>query len=132
MNIPEITTEVKQGARSESFTPVLAPEKPPVNGDGDRGSTETVNRHSEAGSRQSRQSRSLSRDEIDNLVSDMEDRLASNNVKLTFNILEESNTIQVEVLDSDGNTIRKIPGDEMVKLSKSLKNLDRGFLNKLS
>ena len=49
----------------------------------------------------------------------MEDQLANNNVKLKFNVLDESNTIQVEILDSDGNTIRKIPGDDLVKLSKS-------------
>lgn len=129
MNIPEMTNEVKQGARSESFAPVQAPERPPGNSDGVRIPSDAVSRHSETGSRQPR---NFSRDEIDNLVSDMEDQLAANNVKLTFNVLEESNTIQVEILDSDGNTIRKIPGDELVELSKSLKNLDRGFLDKIS
>ena len=129
MNIPEITNDMKQGARSESFAPVQAPEKPPGNSDGGRIPSDAVNRHSEADSRQPRNN---SREEIDNLVSDMKDQLAANNVKLTFNVLEESNTIQVEILDSDGNTIRKIPGDELVKLSESLKNLDRGFLDKIS
>ncbi len=129
MNIPEITNDVKQGTRSESYAPVQATERPPGNSDGVRVSSDAVNRHSET---DSRQSRNFSRDAVDALVSDMENQLAANNVKLKFNVLDESNTIQVEILDSDGNTIRKIPGDDLVKLSKSLKNLDRGFLDKIS
>ena len=129
MNIPEITNDVKQGTRSESFAPVQAPDRPPGNSDSVRIPSEAVNRHGEA---DSRQSRNFSRETIESLVSDTEDQLATNNVKLKFNVLEEDNTIQVEILDSDGNTIRKIPGDDLVKLSKSLKNLDRGFLDKIS
>lgn len=129
MNIPEITNDVKQGARSESLAPVQAAETPPGDGNGVRVPSDAVNRHSEAGSRQSR---NFSREEVDALVSGMEDQLASNNVKLKFNVSEENDTIQVEILDSEGNTIRKIPEDDLVKLSKSLKNLDRGFLDEIS
>jgi len=51
---------------------------------------------------------------------------------LKFNVLEENDTIQVEIIDSDGKTIRKIPEDDLLKLSESLKNLGKGFLDKVS
>lgn len=129
MNIPEIINDVKQGPRSESAIPVQATGRPPGNDNGVKVPSDAVNRHSETDSKQSRQ---FSRESVDNLVAEMEDQLAANKVQLKFNVLEENNTIQVEILDSDGNTIRKIPGDDLVKLSKSLKNLDRGFLDKIS
>ncbi|WP_419787875.1 flagellar protein FlaG [Pseudodesulfovibrio sp.] len=73
-----------------------------------------------------------SKDTVNKLVSEMESRLEKNNVQLKFKVLEENQTVQVEILDGSGKTIRKIPSDELVSLSKSLKNLDRGFLEKVS
>ncbi|MUM78467.1 flagellar biosynthesis protein FlaG [Pseudodesulfovibrio sp. F-1] len=71
----------------------------------------------------------LSREEVAILAAEMEKTLEANNVKLKFNIIEENDTIQVEIVNGEGKTIRKIPSDDMIKLSKSLENLERGFLD---
>nr|WP_321974339.1 flagellar protein FlaG [Pseudodesulfovibrio indicus] len=71
------------------------------------------------------------REELDTIIAEAEQALDSNDVKLKFNVLENNDTIQVEVIDSNGKTIRKIPEDDLIKLTKSLKNLGQGFLDEV-
>ena len=66
------------------------------------------------------------------MIAEAEEHLEAKNIKLKFNVLENNDTIQVEIVDSDGKTIRKIPDDDLLKLTKSLKNLGQGFLDKMS
>jgi len=126
MNVPESRLETGQGVRSESIYPAKAADRPPGL---DRNSQSTSDG---AGADNAAGAGSVSRETVNSLVSDMESRLEQNNVQLKFNILEENDTVQVEIVDGDGKTIRKIPSDELVNLSKSLKNLDRGFLDEIS
>lgn len=127
MNIPDVINELKYGTSSESRGLAQAVERPPASGTSDvRESSDISGKHN-----QSEESRQLRRDEVEALVNDMQSRLEDRNVKLKFNVLEENDTVQVEIVDSDGKTIRKIPDDDLLKLSKSLKNLDRGFFDEV-
>lgn len=129
MNIPEITIETKQGPRSESAAPAKAVDRPPVQESDDRPRIDAVNAQDET---QEKQTENRSREELASMIAEAEEHLEANNVKLKFNIIEEDDTVQVEVIDSDGKTIRKIPDDDLVKLTKSLKNLGQGFLDEVS
>jgi len=126
MNVPESIIETGQGVRSESVYPAKAVDRPP--GQASNNGTESAGAVTESASN----STSISRETVNSLVSDMETKLEASNVQLKFNILEENDTVQVEIVDGAGKTIRKIPSDELVNLSKSLKNLDRGFLDEIS
>lgn len=65
------------------------------------------------------------------LANKLEKDIQTSGVRLSFNVIESNNTIQVEVSDQQGNLIRKIPSDDMVKLSKSLRQHFPGaFLDK--
>ncbi len=129
MNIPEITIDMKQDLRSESAAQAKAMGSPPVRETSEKPPTDAVGRQSEAHS--DRQRERFSEDELNAALSRAEEHFAANNVKLKFNVLEENGTIQVEILDSDGKTIRKIPEDDLLKLSESLKDLGKGFLDKV-
>ncbi len=72
------------------------------------------------------------RETLNSFIKDAEEQFEKQNIKLTFNLLEENDTIQIELVDIDGKTIRKIPDDDLVRLIRSLKNLDRGFLDTIS
>ena len=128
MNIPESINELRQGTRSESAYPASASDRPPGQERSSRASSDAAGIKDVSGSTP----QSVSRKEAEGLVSDIESKLQNTNVQLKFNVLEENDTVQVEIQDSEGKTIRKIPSDELVKLSSSLKNLDRGFLDEIS
>lgn len=125
MNIPERITDVRQGTRSESLFPATTAERPPGQASASDGTAKNGTAATDTG-------KTLSREVVNSLVADMTTKLEDNNVQLKFNVLEENETVQVEILDADGKTVRKIPSDELVKLSKSLKDLDRGFLDQVS
>lgn len=129
MNIPMMNIDMKQELRSESAVPAKAVQKPPVPGDPIRRDDVVV---AQDGAQPDRQSGNPTREELDALIAEAEDHLESKNIKLKFNVLENNDTIQVEIVDSDGKTIRKIPEDDLLKLTKSLKNLGQGFLDKMS
>lgn len=130
MNIPEFTTEIKPTQRAETVAPAsVADRQPPGNGDA-RAASEAVQRHSAA--KGDTESRNHSREDLDRIIEEAEKQLEKHDVTLKFNVLEENDTVQVEIVDPDGKTIRKIPDDELIKLSKSLKNFDRGFLDQIS
>jgi flagellar protein FlaG len=129
MNIPMMNIDMKQELRSESVVPAKAVQKPPVP-DGSTRRDDVVMAQDEAQS--DRQSDNPTREELDALIAETEEHLESKNIKLKFNVLENNDTIQVEIVDSDGKTIRKIPEDDLLKLTKSLKSLGQGFLDKMS
>ncbi len=61
----------------------------------------------------------------------LEDSLSSHGLKLKFNIDEKTDVMQVEVLDSkSGKTVRKLPPDDLLRLSASIKELSRGLLDR--
>lgn len=126
MNIPEVTTELKLGASSESAGSRQAMGRPPGLDVSSRIPSDET-RHTADSNGDS----SLRREEIEALVDDIQSQLENKNIKLKFNVLEENDTVQVEIVDSNGKTIRKIPDDELLKLSKSLKNLERGFIDEV-
>lgn len=128
MNIPEMNIEMKQGLGSESVVPAKAVQKPPVQ-DGSSRHDDAVLSQSKA---KADQSARPSREELTAMIAEAEKHLDDNDVKLKFNVLENNDTIQVEVIDSNGKTIRKIPEDDLIKLTKSLKNLGQGFLDEVS
>ncbi|WFS64236.1 flagellar protein FlaG [Pseudodesulfovibrio thermohalotolerans] len=129
MNIPVMNIDIKQDSRSENVVPGRAGPKQNAP-DGSIPRNDTVMAQSKA--QADRQSENPTREELDTLIAEAEEHLKANNVKLKFNVLENNDTIQVEVVDSDGKTIRKIPDDELIKLTKSLKDLGQGFLDRMS
>ena len=131
MNIPEITIEMKQELRSESVVQAKAMARPPVPEASSQPPVDAVNQQDESRS-DNRHSEKFTKEELSSMLSQAEEHFSSNDVKLKFNVLEENDTIQVEIIDSDGKTIRKIPEDDLLKLSESLKNLGKGFLDKVS
>jgi len=130
MNIPEISTELKVGIRSESGTPAQVVDETQGHNGSARAAPDITQQQET--SQQNRQPETFSKEKLDELVMDVEQFLERNDIQLKFNVLEEDDTVQVEIVDSDGKTIRKIPGDDLLKLSKSLKNLERGFLDEVS
>jgi len=128
MNFPEISNDVKQSVRSENNVTAETIERP-VRDSNVRG-TDIVQQADKP--QEDKQSSQFTREELSTIIQEAEEHLANNDVKLKFNVIEESETVQVEIVDTDGKTIRKIPGDELIKLTKSLKNLERGFLDQVS
>jgi len=129
MDIPVMNTDIKQGLRSESVVPARAVQKPPAP-DGSAWRDDVVMERDKA--QTDRQSANPTREELNTLIAETKEHLESKNIKLKFNILENNDTIQVEIIDADGKTIRKIPEDDLLKLTKSLKNFGQGFLDKIS
>ncbi|MCJ2163811.1 MULTISPECIES: flagellar protein FlaG [unclassified Pseudodesulfovibrio] len=128
MNIPEMTIEMKQGLRSENVVPAKTVSRPP----GQKDTSQSANTDSApTKTEKDKQSTGRTKEELYELIAEAEKHLEANDIKLKFNVLENNDTIQVEVLDSDGKVIRKIPDDDLIKLTKSLKNLGQGFLNEV-
>ncbi len=127
MNIPKISNEINQEIRSDKI--IQAKEVGNIKQDA-KVSSDAINGSNRLLAGQ--ESKGFSMEKLDSLVTETEKHLEANNVKLKFNLVEESNTVQVEIVDSFGKTIRKIPGDDLIKLSESLKNLGQGFLDKIS
>ncbi|QGY41315.1 flagellar biosynthesis protein FlaG [Pseudodesulfovibrio cashew] len=130
MNIPEINNDVKQSLRSESVAAAQAVHGPSIRDGSDKVPSDAVQKQDS--SKSDKQSQQFSKEQMNDLVKETQELLENNDVKLKFNVLEENDTVQVEIIDGEGKVIRKIPGDDLLKLSKSLKNLDRGFLDEVS
>jgi len=129
MNIPMMNIDMKQELRSESVVPAKAVQKPPVP-DGSARRDDVIVAQGKA--QPDKHSDTPTREELKTLIAEAEEHLESKNIKLKFNVLENNDTIQVEIVDSDGKTIRKIPEDDLLKLTKSLKSLGQGFLDTMS
>lgn len=130
MNIPEINIEMKQELRSENAALGKAVERPPAQNGGSQPRADAVQAHT--GAQPDKQASDFTKQDLDSMLKEVEEHFEKSDVKLKFNVLEENETVQVEILDSDGKTIRKIPEDEILKLSQSLKNLGKGFLDEVS
>ena len=130
MNIPEVVNELKQSLRSESVALAQSVDRSHIRDGSTKVPLDAVQKQSRA--QGDKQSRNFSREDMNALIDDAQKQLDKSDVKLKFNVLEENDTVQVEIVDAEGKTIRKIPGDDLLKLSKSLKNLERGFLDKVS
>jgi flagellar protein FlaG len=130
MSIPEISIERKQELRLGGLPLVNAAERPTIHSTDGRIHTDAI--HKQGESQADTHSASFSEEELNSMVAEAAEHLEANDVNLKFKILEENDTIQVEIIDSDGKTIRKIPGDDFLKLAESLKNLGQGFLDKIS
>ncbi len=130
MNIPEITNALRQEPRSESAANARSVDKSQVRAETTQASPEVVQKSDEV--EQDKQSSNLSKEKLNELIADVEEQLEKNDVSLKFNVLEENDTVQVEIVDGAGKTIRKIPDDDLLRLAESMKNLDRGFLDQTS
>lgn len=130
MNIPEVSNEVKQSLRSESVTTAQSMEALARDMSG-KNRSDAVQGLSGT-DKNKEQEQHFSKEELNQFIEESQKELERNNVNLKFNILEEADTIQVEVVDAEGKVIRKIPGDDLLKLTESLKNLERGFLDMTS
>lgn len=76
-------------------------------------------------------SKTMSRDDVMKLVDKAQDYFKDKGVSLHFKVLDESDELQVEVVDADSNkVIRKFPQDELVKLSDNLKRMSKGLMDK--
>jgi flagellar protein FlaG len=61
----------------------------------------------------------------------VQSQLENEGISLTFKITEESGDLQVEMINTESKkVIRKMPSDELLKLSTSMKKLAGGFLNR--
>lgn len=129
MNIPEISNDVKQNVRSENAVTAASVDRTVRDSTGPAGA-EVV--HKQGRTSEEKQPQHFSREELDSIIKEAEENLEKNDVKLKFNVIEENEDVQVEIVDGDGKTIRKIPEDDLLKLSKSLKNLEGGLLNQVS
>lgn len=70
-------------------------------------------------------------DSVKQAIAKAEEELSSMGVALKFNLNEDSDSIQVEVWDSNSEkVIRKIPADEVVRLSESIKDMAGVFMDK--
>jgi flagellar protein FlaG len=75
---------------------------------------------------------SFSREEAEKLSKQAEQYFGDKGVKLHFKVLNDGGgDVQVEMLDaSSQKVIRKIPQDELVTLSESIKRMSKGVLDK--
>jgi len=65
------------------------------------------------------------------VLSQAQDYFRQRGVDLHFKVLDETGALQVEMTDSGSKrVIRKIPGDEIVKLSDNLKRMAKGVMDK--
>lgn len=80
---------------------------------------------------QEEEAKTLSRDEVKKLVDKAQDYFKDKGVNLHFKVLDDSDELQVEVVDADSNkVIRKFPQDELLKLSDNLKRMSKGLMDK--
>lgn len=128
MNFSEISNDIRQGLRSESVAQAQARVRAPAGSAESKAASPAVGSKGDENALADRP-HTVSRDEAIALAADIEKVLEANNVKLKFNIIEENDTVQVEIVNGEGKTIRKIPSDDMIKLSESLESLDRGFID---
>lgn len=68
---------------------------------------------------------------LEEYLGDVKDRLAKNNVELKFTFHEDTGALQVELINAENDKIvRKIPPDELIKLSSSLREMAGAFLDR--
>ena len=73
----------------------------------------------------------LERAAVEKVLGETQDELSKRGVALKFKLMEEDNQYQVEVRDKNSDkVIRKLPPDEVVNLSRSLKDLAGALLDK--
>lgn len=73
----------------------------------------------------------LGRAAVEKVLGDAQDELSKRGVALKFKLVGDANQYQVEVRDKNSDKIiHKLPPDEVVNLSKSLKDMAGAFLNK--
>ncbi|GFK93722.1 hypothetical protein NNJEOMEG_01556 [Fundidesulfovibrio magnetotacticus] len=85
------------------------------------------------GQDQHAQERDPARDlaEREKLLAQTQDYFHQRGVDLHFKVLDETGQLQVEMKEAGGTrVIRKIPQDEIVKLSDNLKRMAKGLLDK--
>ncbi|WP_243546419.1 flagellar protein FlaG [Pseudodesulfovibrio tunisiensis] len=128
MNIPEVNNEVR-ALRSENVTPAVKPQESPPQDMSFR--KDAVQKTGKADADPQKEG-SASREEVERQVQTVQEKLDARDIKLKFNVLEKEDTVQVEVQDEQGKVIRKIPADEMIKLSQSIKEFVGGFLDRTS
>ncbi len=74
---------------------------------------------------------SLDRQALEKYLGEVKNRLASNGVELKFKFHEDSGDLQVELVNADNDkVVRKIPPDELLKLSSSLREMAGTFLDR--
>ena len=75
----------------------------------------------------------VERETAQQVADDAQKEMDRQGVKLSFNVQEDNETVQVEVRDTEtGKVVRKIPADEVIKLSESIKQFAGRFLDKTS
>ncbi len=71
------------------------------------------------------------RENVKEVLANLQQHLEKQGLELKFTLREESGQIQVEMIDAQSDkVIRKVPSDELLKLSTSLKDFARGFLDR--
>lgn len=74
----------------------------------------------------------ISRKELDQIATGLENYLSSTGRKLSFHIHEESDQLQVNVIDQDTDkVIKQIPPDEILELAASIEKTVGIFLDKI-
>ena len=118
----EGVAEAREGSRARDRVRSRAPD----------GSESPVNTQAAESVNQDR-SRTLGKEEVTVKLDALQKQLADNGVELKFKLREESGDIQVEVLDPESDKVlRKLPPDELIKLSASLEAQAGGFLDRVS
>ncbi|GEM_PF-1026595 len=129
MNIPEVKTEMKSPVRTNGHTVVQQTAKPFAEQSGVQQHYSVAKLEKTEAAREAKTT--LDKDRVQQAAETAESELAAKNLKLKFNIIEESKTIQVEVLDADNKVIKKIPADDVVKLAKAIrKQFPGSFVDK--
>ncbi|MEF2146336.1 MAG: flagellar protein FlaG [Desulfovibrionaceae bacterium] len=73
----------------------------------------------------------LDRDTVERMLHEAQEEMEKRGVELHFKLSEEADTVQVEVRDpQNGKVIRKIPEDELVRLSANIKGFAGAFLDR--
>lgn len=99
-----------------------------------RDNAETKGQVDQAGLSNAREGeRQITRQEADELARSIQEQYADKGVSLKYRVLEDSGQIQVEMLDTKNDkVVRKIPQDDLLKLSASLKEQSGTLLDKIS
>lgn len=70
------------------------------------------------------------REALEHYLGDVKERLAKSNVELKFTFHDDTGSLQVELVNGEDKVVRKIPPDELLQLSASLKEMAGAFLNR--
>lgn len=67
--------------------------------------------------------------EVREVVEDVQQYLQEHNIRLSFKVHDKTGDLVVRMLDKDGEVIRQIPPEEMLKLREKLEQLTGVLLN---